>query len=129
MSYETRDPELEVQRNDRRANQVNRIALTHWRANCDCQIVLDARAMINYITKYSTKPEKRSLHLQTVCGDVLNKFSGKDLDLSGRGAIQSILMQITAQRDITTQETVTTLFGNSLASNDFIFVSKSRNTP
>ena len=48
------EPKVQLRRNDMRANASCRIALEHWRVNCDFQVVIDARAMVAYVTKYST---------------------------------------------------------------------------
>ena len=51
---------LERDENDGSVNVHNRMQLQYWRANCDLQVILDAHACIEYLTKYIGKPETKT---------------------------------------------------------------------
>ena len=51
---------IAVPRNHGRVGAYVRVAVQGWRANCDFQLIVDHKALAEYICKYATKPEKVS---------------------------------------------------------------------
>jgi DNA replication protein DnaC len=113
------EAKLVLKRNDARANKHCRLALHHWRANVDFQIVLNARVVLQYITKYSTKPEKRSQQANNVCSVVLDRLQQRDPDANAMAGVRSIMTQMNNQRDTSVQECALSLLGDPLSQSDF----------
>ena len=51
---------MAVPRNHQRIGAFVRVAVQGWRANCDFQLIVDHKALAEYICKYATKPEKET---------------------------------------------------------------------
>ena len=54
-----------TKRNDLRLHNHQHLQLQGWRANCDIQVVIDYRACVEYLKKYTSKGEPCSSVLKT----------------------------------------------------------------
>lgn len=54
-----------VPRNHSKVGCYVRVAVQGWRANCDFQLIVDHKALAEYICKYATKPEKETTTFQS----------------------------------------------------------------
>ena len=106
--------EINGERNDELMNKHNRFVCQHWRANTDCQLILDATACLKYITKYVSKQEKESGQLTTVFNKMAD-FMEDDMQVST--AVTKVLMKIMGERDWSKNEIC------HLATNDHNFES------
>jgi hypothetical protein len=98
-------------RNDPWLNQHSTSVLLAWRANIDLQPVLDRKAAIRYISKYASKPEAVSTTYHTALNDFCSRVAH---DLPAERVVQRLFAQMAADRDISAQEAVHLLLGESL---------------
>ncbi|KAE8751258.1 hypothetical protein FOCC_FOCC002086 [Frankliniella occidentalis] len=112
--------ELVTERNDPLLNNFNPYILQTWRANIDFTPVLSKQALINYLAKYISQPEKESKQLI----DIL-----KNDDKFVKSIIQRLYIQCCSERDYSAQETCHLISGRRLYSaggRNFITVNFSR---
>ena len=95
-------PELVTARNDPNINPHNRLQLQGWRANVDLKPVLSIHAALQYISKYASKAEPRSMAFSEIFSKILNDSNPDDPSLT---SIQKLLLNSIAERDISAQET------------------------
>ncbi|GBC48412.2 ATP-dependent DNA helicase PIF1 [Rhizophagus irregularis DAOM 181602=DAOM 197198] len=101
-------PELVTSRNDPYLNSHNRLQLQGWRANVDIKPVLTIHAALQYISKYASKSEPKSVAFTEIFNQILNKSNSDDNSLA---SIQKLLLNSIAERDISAQETCHLLLG------------------
>ena len=104
-------PELVTARNDPNINPHNRLQLQGWRANVDLKPVLSIHAALQYISKYASKAEPRSMAFSEIFSKILNDSNPDDPSLT---SIQKLLLNSIAERDISAQETCHLLLSISL---------------
>ena len=97
-----REPVLITARNDCYLNSFNPVQLSSWRANVDMQYCVSRRKVIEYVTKYATKSEPRSLPLKEVYTKIIRSLKDDSTSLK---AIQKLLINIVGERDYSAQET------------------------
>ncbi|PKK68501.1 hypothetical protein RhiirC2_782199 [Rhizophagus irregularis] len=105
-------PELVTARNDPYINPHNRLQLQGWRANVDLKPVLSIHAALQYISKYASKAEPRSLSFSEIFDQILRN---------------KLLFNSVSERDITAQETCHLLLGIPLYYSSRPFVSLNLN--
>ena len=98
-------------RNDPWLNQHARVVLLAWRANVDMQPVLDREAARRYISKYASKPEALSDSYHAALQGFCNQIP---LGQPAECAVQSLFARMAADHDISAQEAVHLLLGESL---------------
>ena len=82
-----REPVLITARNDGYLNSFNPVQLSSWRANVDMQYCVSRRKVIEYVTKYATKSEPRSLPLKEVYTKIIRSLKDDSTSLK---AIQKL---------------------------------------
>jgi len=113
-------PELVTARNDPYINPHNRLQLQGWRANVDLKPVLTIHAALQYISKYASKAEPRSMAFTDIFNQILNVSDPNDPSLT---SIQKLLLSSVAERDISAQETCHLLLSIPLYHSSRPFVS------
>ncbi len=73
-----------------------------WRANVDLKPVLSIHAALQYISKYASKAEPRSIAFSEIFDQILKNSNPDDSSLT---SIQKLLLNSVAERDISAQET------------------------
>ena len=96
------EPVLITARNDGYLNSFNPVQLSAWRANVDMQYCVSRRKVIDYITKYATKSEPRSLPLREVYTKIVRSLKDNSTSLK---AVQKLLINSVGERDYSAQET------------------------
>ena len=116
------DIEVATARNDPLMNSFNPVQLSAWRANVDMQYCVSRHKVIQYCAKYATKCEPRSQMLKDVHAAVVKGLNDDDKSLK---AVQKLLINTTAERDYSAQETCHPLLQLPMfmASRDFIILS------
>ena len=116
------DTELETARNDALINSYNPVQLCAWRANVDLQYCVSRHKVIQYCAKYATKCEPRSHTLIDVFGAIVRGLDDDDKPLK---AVQKLLINTTADRDYSAQETCHLLLQLPMVmtTRDFVFLS------
>jgi ATP-dependent DNA helicase PIF1 len=104
-------PELVTSRNDPYINPHNRMQLQGWRANVDIKPVLSIHAALQYISKYASKAEPKSVAFTEIFNQILNQSNQDENSLT---SIQKLLLNSVAERDISAQETCHLLLGMPL---------------
>jgi hypothetical protein len=94
-------PELVTVRNDTNINPHNRLQLQGWHANVDLKPVLSIHAALQYISKYASKAEPRSMAFSEIFTQILNNSNPNESSLT---SIQKLLLNSVAKRDILAQE-------------------------
>ncbi|CAG8559029.1 9051_t:CDS:10, partial [Scutellospora calospora] len=94
------NPELITARNDAYINPHNRLQIQGWRANVDLKPILSIHVALQYICKYASKAEPRSLAFSEILDQILHN-----------------------KRDISAQETCHLLLGIPLYHSSRTFVS------
>ncbi len=94
--------ELTTARNDPLINPYDRIQLQGWRANVDLKPILITHAALQYISKYASKAEPRSLAFSEVLDKTLRNDKPND---PGIKAFQKLLIHTVGERDFSAQET------------------------
>lgn len=93
--------ELTTKRNDPELNKHARVQAQHFRSNVDMQIVLDWRACVGYIAKYTSKIEKRGETINQLLSKVLSKLSQLD---TATKAIRSMMIATLSIKEYSHQE-------------------------
>ena len=92
------------------------LQLQGWRANCDIQIIIDYHACVEYMAKYASKGEPKSLILKQNLKSVLaHNATATD---SPR-LIKKLMMKALGERDFSAQETMHHLLSLKLHSSTF----------
>lgn len=117
-------PELVTKRNDPYINPHNRMQLQGWRANVDFKPVISIHAALEYISKYASKAEPRSIAFTEMFNQILNSSKPDDSSLT---SIQRLLLNSIAERDISAQETSHLLLSIPLYHSSRSFVSLNLN--
>lgn len=117
-------PELVTKRNDPYINPHNRMQLQGWRANVDLKPVISIHAALQYISKYASKAEPRSIAFTEMFNQILNNSKQ---DGSSLTSIQKLLLNSVAERDISAQETSHLLLSIPLYHSSRSFVSLNLN--
>jgi ATP-dependent DNA helicase PIF1 len=117
---EHKQPELVTARNDPYINPHNRLQLQGWRANVDIQPVLSLHAALQYVSKYASKAEPKSVAFTEIFNQILSKSNSDESSLT---SIQKLLLNSIAERDISAQETCHLLLGIPLYHSSRQFVS------
>ena len=99
---EDQEPVLLTARNDGLINSFNPVQLSAWRANVDMQYCVSRRKVIEYVTKYATKTEPRSLPLREVYANIVRSLREESTSLK---AVQKLLINSVGDRDYSSQET------------------------
>ncbi|XP_057872859.1 uncharacterized protein LOC131079010 [Cryptomeria japonica] len=89
-------------RNDDRLNIHSPCMLSIWQANIDCQLVTSRKAILQYISKYASKSEKKSEPYTEMLKTIVNATTSEDTVFL---TYQKFMMGIIADHDINTQET------------------------
>lgn len=100
--------ELLTARNDPLINPHDRIQLQGWRANVDKKPILTIHAALQYISKYASKAEPRSVAFSDILDGILQ--NGDEDDTSVK-CFQRLLLHTVAERDFSAQETCHILLG------------------
>ncbi|KAL7291691.1 hypothetical protein TKK_0014481 [Trichogramma kaykai] len=106
-------------RNDQYIQTYNNIITQVWRANTDCTLILDLKAVISYIAKYASKAEKTSKSYLDFLNDLINAKSQDDL---ARSALTKIIVSCVSERDYSAQKVAHILMGWPLYSSSRSFV-------
>ena len=116
------EPTLLTQRNDSLLNNYNPVQLSAWRGNCDMQLIVSWKRLLNYCAKYATKPETRSKALKSVHGNVIKSLKEDDSLLK---VVQKLMIRTVAERDYSAQETCHLILQLPMvrASRDFVYLS------
>ena len=99
---ENQGPVLLTARNDGLINSFNPVQLSAWRANVDMQYCVSRRRVIEYVTKYATKSEPRSVPLREVYANIVRSLRDDSTSLK---AVQKLLINSVGDRDYSAQET------------------------
>ena len=119
---EDQEPVLFTAQNDGLINSYNPVQLSAWRANVDMQYCVSRRKVIEYVTKYATKSEPRSLPLREVYANIVRSLREDNTSLK---AVQKLLINSVGDRDYSAQETCHLLLQLPLirSSRDFTILS------
>ncbi|KAK3918326.1 ATP-dependent DNA helicase [Frankliniella fusca] len=112
--------DINFKRNDVFMNKYNPWLLQTWRANIDFSPVISKRVVYQYIAKYASKSEIKSICYNKVLTDILNK--GCDESECAKKAIRKLLISTCAERDYCSQEVMHYLMGYHFyhSSRDFV---------
>lgn len=109
-----------TKRNDGNINSHCRIALLHWRANIDFQLILDWDQAVRYMVKYVSKGEKRTKPLLDIFRGVM---TGADAAVDETASkLRSVFLETVGERDVSAQETSRLILGEKFASSSFSYV-------
>ncbi|KAK3917404.1 ATP-dependent DNA helicase RRM3 [Frankliniella fusca] len=114
--------ELLTARNDELLNKYNKYIIQSWRANMDISPCLSKEALLSYLTKYVTKSEVKSRHLEETMKVVFDRTSD---DKAAKEAVQKLFIQTCCERDYSAQEVCHLIMGLKLVSSggrDFVSV-------
>ena len=75
------EPVLFTACNDGLLNSFNPVQLSAWRANVDMQYCVSCRKVVEYVTKYATKREPRSLPLREVYTNIVRSLNDDSTSL------------------------------------------------
>ncbi len=106
--------------NDLFINPYNRLQLQGWHANVDLKLILSIYVALQYISKYASKGESRSIAFSEIFNQILNNSDPNDVSLT---SIQKLLLSSISEWDISVQETCYLLLGISLYHSSHTFVS------
>ncbi|CAG8769227.1 29021_t:CDS:2, partial [Racocetra persica] len=90
-----RYPELITARNDYLINPHNQLQLQGWRANVDFKPVLTTYAALQYISKYASKAESRSLAFSEILDRALQNSNPDNLSIM---AFQKLLLHTISEQ-------------------------------
>lgn len=121
-SDEDKEPVIITARNDGLLNSFNPVQLSAWRANVDMQYCASRHKVIEYVAKYATKSEPRSLPLREVYTNIVRSLKDDSTSLK---AVQKLLINSVGERDYSAQETCHLLLQLPLiqSSRDFTILS------
>lgn len=105
------EPAFIPRRNDPLLNNFNRIVIEAWRGNVDFKPVTSEQGCVNYLVKYTAKPEKKSKTMQELFDDAVTTLDDDD---SARKAIQRRCIQSISERDYSSQEVIHLLTSQKL---------------
>lgn len=94
-------PQFIARRNDAWINWFIPMVIEAWRGNMDGKPVLSWEGCINYLVKYTAKPENKSKTMQELFEDALQ---GLDEEDSAKKAVQRRCIQSVSERDYSSQE-------------------------
>ena len=114
---------IHIKRNDEFMNIHNRVIAANWRANVDMQVIIDARAAIEYMVKYVGKGEKSSNRLNDVFNSVISHASDGDNPITKLRSL--MLKSVGGKRDLGQCEVSRLLLSEPLYSSPFEFVTVS----
>ena len=75
---------------------------TIWRANCNIELTPNYDQIMQYLMKYCLKPEEKSVTLDIVVKDLLEKYPGCET----RKAYQKFLLKTVTERNVSVNEAV-----------------------
>ncbi|KAE8744175.1 hypothetical protein FOCC_FOCC009183 [Frankliniella occidentalis] len=114
--------ELLTERNDEHLNKYNEYIIQCWRANMDISPCLSKEALLSYLTKYVTKSETKSKHLDEIMKVV---FDRTPEDKAAKDAVRKLYIQTCCERDYSAQEVCHLVMGLKLVCSggrDFVSV-------
>lgn len=117
---ENGDVEFVSSRNDALLNKYNHYMIQAWRANMDIAPVLSKRALVNYLAKYVSKSENKSINLVGLVNDLCQN-SPKGV----KNIIHKLFIRACSDRDYSAQEVGHIVMGEKLVSaggRDFVYV-------
>src|SRR4051812_6234090 len=85
--------ELVIARNDPFINPHNRLQLQGWRANVGLKPILGIHAALQYISKYASKGEPRSIAFTEIFEQILNNSNPDDSSLASTRNCCSVAFQ------------------------------------
>ena len=88
--------------NNTRVTNHNPDTLVHWRANHDFSLVHDYRRVKKYVTKYTTKPEKKSNAFKALFSEILGKVAPNNANTAL--VLKKIMNKVLGERDISNHE-------------------------
>ena len=92
-----------TKRNDLRLHNHQHLQLQGWRANCDIQVVIDYRACVEYLKKYTSKGEPCSSVLKTAFNSFVRNCNNSSRPTK---LIKKVIMKSLGQKDFSAQETM-----------------------
>jgi ATP-dependent DNA helicase PIF1 len=95
--------------NNARVTNHNVDTLINWRANHDFSLVYNYRKVEKYVTKYSTKPEKKSDAFKSAFVEVVSKTSANSTNT--QNTLKKIMNKVLGERDISDHEALHQLTG------------------
>ncbi|KAK3917521.1 ATP-dependent DNA helicase [Frankliniella fusca] len=101
INPETNEMEFIPKRNDPILNNFNGYIIQTWRASIDISAVMSKQALINYLAKYISKPERESRELISLLKGILNEAED---DQEIKKSIQRLYIQCCSERDYSAQE-------------------------
>lgn len=101
--------EILTKRNDPLLNKHGRLQIQNFRSNVDMQIVLNWRACLEYIAKYSAKAEKRAENINEILAKIVRKLSNSD---SIHKAFRSMMIATIAIKEYSHQEAMQLLLNH-----------------
>lgn len=115
--------EIVYSRNDPRVNRHQRAQLQGWRANTDISVVIDYHSCVQYLTKYTSKPEK----LSSVVKDTFSYVSDKvtHANFNSISMIKKLMMRSIGLRDMSIQEVCHQVLQLKLYSSSYEVISTS----
>ena len=113
-------PELVTARNDLIINPYNWLQLQGWRANVDIQPILSTHVALQYIFKYISKSEPKSVAFSEIFSQILNNSNPNEPSLT---SVQKLLLNSVAEWDISSQETCHLLLSIPLFHSSRTFIS------
>jgi hypothetical protein len=113
-----------TKRNDPLLNNYNPLLLDYWRANSDFQLIVDPVAVMEYMCKYASKPEKASQEAVAIFRKVA---STADDTISTLTFLRKGMLQMSGARDYGAPEIAFTSLHLPLVSCNLIFESVNLN--
>ncbi|RMX36667.1 hypothetical protein pdam_00024514 [Pocillopora damicornis] len=92
-----------TKRNDLSLHNHQHLQLQGWRANCDIQVVIDYRACVEYLKKYTSKGEPCSSVLKTAFNSFVRNCNNSSRPTK---LIKKVIMKSLGQKDFSAQETM-----------------------
>jgi hypothetical protein len=95
--------------NDTNISNHNQTIAKYLRVNHDFTLIFDEKRILDYITKYQTKPEKRSNVFNAALNTVFNSEFQDGLDT--RAALKRVFTKVQGERDVSVPEIIHLLQG------------------
>ncbi len=95
--------------NDTNISNHNKTIAKYLRVNHDFTLIFDEKRILDYITKYQTKPEKRSNVFNAALNTVFNSEFQDGLDT--RAALKRVFTKVQGERDVSVPEIIHLLQG------------------
>ena len=102
VTGEDGEPEILTAHNDGLINSYNPVQLSAWRANVDMQYCISRCKVIEYVAKYATKTEPRSIPLKDIYANIIRNLNETDTSLK---VVHKLLINSIGERDYSSQET------------------------